>query len=163
MSESYDLQVLLELREQARDAAQDACAAALAAMREAERDAQRARDDLTAAQDARAQASARFDARSARGEVGLADITGFELYLRGLKQDEARLTEAIREADAEIVRRQLQVHQAQQALGDAVRELKAVESHKESWEAERALDARRKESMAMDEIAARLWRQEHSS
>ena len=48
---------------------------------------------------------------------------------------------------------------AQQALTDADTQLEAVLSHQAAWQRERDHERQRKEEAAMDDVAARLWKE----
>ena len=157
-NEQYELQVLLELREQARDDAQDEVARQVSELEARKRLVREKQQELSDAIAKRERLRREYDERAAASD----DLVGGHLYnvtnyLRGLRQDEVGLEEAIVLAEREVVTQQEQVERARQALIEAATELEAVLSHYEAWSQEQRLLSDRKQSAAMDDIAARIW------
>ena len=155
----YELEVLLELREQARDEAREQLAAEVGELERLRQRAQALADELEAAEAERERQCARFDRKCAAGEVGVAQLQTFDDYVRGLRQSERELARRVTDAREDARAQQLAVEAARAELSRTVRELKAVEAHREDWEQQRQQRARRKQDAAMDEVAARLWRE----
>ncbi len=155
----YELKVLLELRERARDEAQDAYTEQLQVQHTREREAQDARQRLREFHEDAARQRASFDEKVRGGEVGIAQLAMFEDYQRGQRAHAAELEAAIKRADAAVAAQRQQVERAQQALTDADTQLEAVLSHQAAWQRERDHERQRKEEAAMDDVAARLWKE----
>ena len=159
MGQEYELDVLLSLREKAKDEAEDNVAAQIAQGHALERARVQAVEALEQAVEARKAACQRFDRKVAAQGTNMAAMRQFDDYLRGLKAHEVQLGAAIEQARLAVVEQQQIIDAAQATLIESVRELKAVESHHEAWLKEQRTIAQRKQSHAMDDIAARLWRE----
>ena len=159
--DQYELGVLLQLRERARDEAQDDLAAQTAELARRQKVLEEARGALEAAIEERHDQRRRFNDKLSQGGVSLGSMQMFEDYVRGLVQREGELEGAIRDREGEVSAQREAIAAAQRSLNEAITQLKAVESHKKGWQEERDSEARRKESAAMDEIAARRWRERH--
>lgn len=157
MTDKYNLQTLLDLRRQEQENAEDAYARELQELKRREELVAAKRTELADAAAERKRACQEHDERMARDGATLSQIQAFDAYLAGLKEDESRLQESIEIAERSVAQQQREVTKAKQALIDATKELKAVEKHKEKWEAEQAEKEQRKRSAAMDEVAARRW------
>jgi len=159
--DTYQLGVLLELRERAQSDAEEELARAqqeLTRRRKAAVDARAARD--AAAQRVLDERRA-MDERIACGDAGVTELAMFDGYMRGLREDVADAELRIEDAEAHALEQVDVVSRAQAALADAVRELEAVRQHEKNWKAEREVVARRRESSAMDDVAARIWREKN--
>ncbi|MEM1348783.1 MAG: hypothetical protein AAGI01_09525 [Myxococcota bacterium] len=160
--ETYQLGVLLEVREREQAEAEEALALEQKELRRSLRAvdaAQQARDEATrrVARERRA-----MDERIASGTAGVAELAMFDGFMRGLREDVADAQGAIEGALERARQREAEVGRAQVALAQAVRALEAVRQHERKWKAERDVVARRRESSAMDDIAARIWREKNS-
>lgn len=157
MSDDYDLKVLLELREREQEEAEEEYARQIQELeRQKEYLAQR-RADLEEAIERRKAVCAQHDERVEASGATLAQMNVFESYLSGLRQDEIQLRDSIDRAERAVSQQGEQVGEAKQDLIEATRELEAVEKHRENWQEERATEEQRRESAAMDEVAARRW------
>jgi|AP45_3_1055517.scaffolds.fasta_scaffold29151_2 flagellar export protein FliJ len=154
----YDLEVLLELRTKAKDDAEEAVSEAIAEVSRREHAVQDARSGLEKARITRKKECDAFDNRCVGGGVGIGQIQQFGDYVRALEANEDQIEIEIERLLARVQQGRREVEMARSALAEAVKELEAVRSHKEQWQKERDLVARRRESAAMDEVAARLWR-----
>lgn len=154
----YDLEVLLELREKAKEDAEEAVSEAIAEVSRRERAVEDATARLEKARITRKNECDAFDNRCVGGGVGIGQMQQFGDYVRSLKQQEAQMALEIESLRERVLQGRREVEQARAALSESVKELEAVRSHKEQWQKQRDLVARRRESAAMDEVAARLWR-----
>lgn len=159
MAQEYELDVLLSLRHKAKDEAEDNVAAQIAHGHALQRAHQQAIATLDQARAARKAACARFDAKVAAQGINMGAMSQFDDYVKGLKAHEGDLDEAIVEAAQAVEAQQQVIDEAHATLIESVRELKAVESHHEAWLHEQRTIAQRKQGHAMDDIAARLWRE----
>ena len=160
--EDYELEVLLELREQAREQAEQLHLDATLELQRRQQAAHAARQTLLDAQSARERSCREFDDALTRGPFDVARIHAFDDYLRGLKQHEASLAENILEAERAVEAQRHVIRRAHEAMVQAVKELEAVQAHHAQWLQEQSILNERKQSDVMDEIAARLWRQQSS-
>lgn len=161
--EEYDLDVLLSLREQDKSQAEDALACALAELTRCEQAVAQAQQNLQDAITQRRAACAAFDDRMAKQGGAIMAMRQFDDYVRDLKRQEADLQLAIDEAVQAHAAQKQDAFQKQATLADTIRELKAVEQHHQQWLQEQDRQTQRKQSLAMDDIAARLWRSQHES
>lgn len=157
MSDEYRLEALLKLRSQEQESAEDEYARKVQELRRREEFVVAKRAELAEAERTRRRACQEHDERMASEGGALSQIRAFDAYLAGLKADEARLTGSIARAEKSVAQQKRAVQKAKQALIEATKELKAVEKHREKWEAEQAAKQQRKHSAAMDEVAARRW------
>lgn len=158
MANDYDLEVLLELREKSKDEAEDAVSEAIAEVTRREKAVDGARANLEKAKITRKNECDAFDNRCVGGEVGIGQMQQFGQYVRSLEANEVNLAQEIETLRARVQQGRREVDEARAMLAEAVKELEAVRSHKEQWQKQRDLVAKRRESVAMDEVAARLWR-----
>lgn len=159
MKQEYELDVLRALREKAKSDAEDDIAAQIAQGHALERAHQQAVVVLEQARASRKAACVTFDEKIVAQGTSPGAMRQFDEYLRGLKAHETDLDEAITRASNEVSAHQVVIDRAHATLIEAVRELKAVESHHEVWLKEQRTIAQRKQSHAMDDIASRLWRE----
>ncbi|MFP4598345.1 MAG: hypothetical protein ACOC9W_01060 [Persicimonas sp.] len=157
MSDNYDLQVLLELREREQEEAEDEYAQELAELKRREDFVAKKRADLEAAVARRREACARHDQRVSSGEATLAQMNTFETYVSGLRSDELGIEESIERAQRAVEQQKEAIARAKAELIEATRELEAVVKHKDNWQEEQAAVQQRRQSAAMDEVAARRW------
>lgn len=157
MGEEYKLSTLLDVRERELDAAEEAYAAELRALRRCEGLIEQKRGDLEAARARRDEDCRAHDARRFAGGMALAEERVFGAHLQALKRDEALLLAQIAQAQRALKAQEVVVAQAKRALIEATQALKAVQKHRENWELARRIARARRETAAMDEVAARLW------
>lgn len=162
MTDDYDLQVLLELREQKKEGAEQAYADAVAELGRRKEYLARQREALREAVARREAEEDRFAERRDAGEATSGELVRFRGYIRGLKEDETELEAEIARAEEAVDDQRERVEQLRDELSEAIRELEAVEQHREEWEAEQERVAKRRESSRMDDVAARIWRENNS-
>lgn len=159
-NESYDLEVLLDLRKQEKDRAEDAYGEALNALERERRKVVEAQGAIERAIHTRRARCQAFDEDVTRGGSMVA-LQRFDDYLVGLKAKEEELHEHRQKAEALAQRQEREVQTKKADLIEATKALMAVEKHHEAWLEEQAVLGRRKESERLDDIAARIWRENH--
>ena len=156
-SDDYDLEVLLELRDQEQSDAEETYARELAELRRRKQFVADKREELEDAVEQRLSECARHDERVRAGELTLAQMRAFDSFLDGLRADEEKLGQSIERARQSVAQKEREVAQAKEQMIEATKALEAVEKHRENWEEEQATQQQRREAAAMDEIAARRW------
>lgn len=154
--DDYELEVLLDLREQAQTDAEESYAGCVADLERAREFAGKMRAKLDQARQQTRQAKAERDQKLSAGGR-LAELMAHDDWIDALRQAETQAAEALDRALKQVEAHRRQVDQAKQALIEATRQLEAVKKHREQWESEQARLAERRQSAAMDEIAARRW------
>lgn len=156
----YRLQTLLEIRERAKKEAEEAFALAMQAL-EREKDRLREEEEslerMVADRHRRREEYAR---KLASGEMKVTDQSAAYRYIDRLKEREVdqqtvidAQREQVREAEKELLR-------AQEALVAATQDLKALEKHKENWQAEVRRERMIREEGVMDEIGQAIFQQQ---
>ncbi|RME73155.1 MAG: hypothetical protein D6776_07560 [Planctomycetota bacterium] len=157
----YRLQPVLEQRQRRRDEAQRQVAAAeqaleqqmrrLAEMMECKRQLVLKKDELRQ----------EFESLIGRPGVALAEESvRYDRY-------QTVIDEKVREMDGAIGRQRVTVRQAESALErakaallEAITELRAMEKHKENWEAEVRREEREREQEQQEELGQTMWLQQ---
>jgi flagellar export protein FliJ len=154
-TEKYNLQRLLEMRERARDQA----ALYLA---ECRRQLALAEDELNnrkqAVEDCRREQIETQNALAGKSGGGIKanEIVRFRQYLIDLREKETRLLKAVEDQKSVIAREERKVEKALAELGEAAKELKVIEKHRENWQVGNKKDAQRREQKSNDETGAIL-------
>lgn len=158
MSESYPLEVLIELREAAVDEAQRDLAEHVGRLESMiqHRDALEAQRETLLGE--RRRKESQFHRRRRAESVGGGDFASMQLYLKGIDVDVARLGEELTVACQEVAQQESVVAQHRRRLADAKAELEVVERHRGGWEDARARVQKRRENDVMDEIGTTIWR-----
>lgn len=157
MANSYRLQALLGIREQEQLDAEENYAREIQELSRRERLVEAKNNELSACLDGRKKACIAHDKRRFAGEATMIEIQSFDSFLAGLKIDANRIRAELTGVEAEREQQRLAVGRAKDALMEASKELKAVQKHHENWQKEQATETARRNSAAMDEVAARLW------
>ncbi len=155
---NYELETLWELRREARSETEGAYAAALSAYHLASREVEFARSDEEGGIEELRRWRARFNEALQKGTYGGA-LQSMKRHLEGVKMDLEEARERVRRAEEAESEARRTMRRAHEAMLAAVRELKAVEKHREKWAAEEARKEQRKATDQMDEVAARQWRE----
>lgn len=156
--EAYELEALLELRERARDDAQDSLSAAVSELSRRERQVGVVRDELRRAEATRVDRCKEFDEDVARGGFAVGQVALFSGYVDRMREEERDLAEKLQAARSAVAEQSSAVQSAKRHLGEAVKLLEAVVSHKRAWEEEQTRLKQRAQAVEMDEVAARIWR-----
>lgn len=156
----YRLQALLEIRERAEDEAKEAFAQAMAALEEEKRALQELEDELERMIEDRKRRREEYAQKLASGEMKVTDQAAAYRFIDRLKEKEQEQRgkidgqrENVREAEKHLKR-------AQDALVAATQDLKALQKHKEKWEAELQRERQLREENQLDEIAQTIYQQQ---
>lgn len=153
----YRLQVLLELRERARVEAEQSFSDAVQALEKEKAERKRLEDELTRRRAERKQkvmAHLQQVMDTGGGVNGLAQMNRYE---ERLKDEEARLAQGLeRQKEAVEVAGRL-VEQRRQEMWEAARELKAIETHQETWRKQLRAERQAKEELEQEEIGNALF------
>ena len=158
----YQLDVLLELRQKEREDAEGRYAEVLSGYHRAGETVRRAQEKHRLLVEERRQKTREFDQAAALEATEMAAMQGFDFYLEGLLDQEGRVLEELEQAREEQLQAQRRMRSAHQEMLGAIKALQAVEKHFESWQREQRQIAQRKEANRMDDVAARIWREQRS-
>ena len=158
MNDEYDLQALLELRQNEREQAEQRYADEMQELDRRKSYLASKRRELQTAIDERKTERRKLDRRRNTGDASIAELEQFRAYLRGMREDESALEAEIDRAREAVADQRARVDAAREKLAEATRELKAVERHRDDWETEREIAEKRDAASRMDAIAARIWR-----
>lgn len=157
MGDSYKLAALLGIREQEQLDTEEQYAREIQELSRRDRLLDAKKAELSVCLEGRKQACIAHDNRRYAGEALVVEIQNFDIFLEGLKLDADRIRAELTQVEAQREQQRLEVVRAKDALIEASKELKAVQKHHEKWQKEQAIGAARRNSAAMDEVAARLW------
>lgn len=160
--EEYDLEVLLEIRENEKDEAQQTYADEMEELERRKASVDSLREELETLRGERREWRDEFGRRRRQEGFEPGEAKRYENYLRALTSDEAELSGEVERAEAAVREQRERVAEARGALDEAIKRLEAVERHREDWEEERERLERREKARRMDDIAARIWREENS-
>ncbi len=158
MSDDYELEVLCEIRQRELEKAEEEVGRAKKAWEQRRQAYQECRAKMRAQRQERHKAEERFSKDMANGHVSSGEVQAFGRYRRRLIAEEEQLELEKKQALEEVERARQKMDERKEAMTEAIRQLKAVEGHREKWEAKRSQKARRKASREMDEVASRIWR-----
>lgn len=156
----YELKVLLELRSRDRQDAEADYAEKLAAYHQAGQLVRTREEELRRLIELRRKRCREFDEQIIQGPGMMARLHEFDHFVEGMRDDEARAQQRIEEAHDEQRRAQRAMRKSHEQMLEAIKALKAVEKHHEKWKKEAAILHERKQSAQMDDVAARLWREQ---
>lgn len=159
---AYQLEVLLELRRKEREAAEAKYSEMLSLYHQAGEILRNAEDEHRRLIKERRQKTKEFDQAAGSGRTELAALQGFEFYLEGLKDRENQVLEELDRARNAQRKAQGEMRRAHQEMLAAIKALMAVEKHFEKWKLEQKTLAERRQSNQMDDVAARVWREQRS-
>lgn len=153
--EKYHLQRLLEMRERTRNEAAEFLAECRrqSALEEAEL---KAREQAVA--DCRqTQIKTQTEMlEKGRGGIKNAEMMLYQRHLFDLREREKEFLAAVEEQKLIVERAAAEVENALLALGEASKEVRVIEKHRENWRRERRVEAARGEQKINDEIGATL-------
>lgn len=156
----YELKVLLELRDRERQEAETDYADKLGAYHQAGQLVRSREDELRRLIDRRRRRCREFDEEIIQGPGMMARIQEFDHFVAGMRDEEREGQVRIEEAQEQQRRAQRAMRQSHERMLEAIKALKAVEKHYERWQKDAAVMQERKQSAQMDDIAARLWREQ---
>ena len=159
IDDDYDLEVLLEVRQNEYDDAERRYQEALKAQRKLEQKIQRLKSEYRQQVKERKRRCRDFDRAVADGERTMGEIQNFDHYVARLRNLEDETQTRLTKARKEFQRMTRTMEGAHDEMLDALRQLKAVETHYEDWKEQRDAEQQRRQSAKMDDVAARMWRQ----
>lgn len=157
MGDTYKLDALLGIREQDQLDAESLYAQEIQELTRREELVGAKEDELSACLSERNSACRAHDKRRFSGAATMVEIQNFGVFLAGNKIDANRIRTELTRLEKKCAQQRVVVRRAKEALIEATKELKAVQKHHEKWQQEQAIEAERRNSAAMDEVAARLW------
>jgi flagellar export protein FliJ len=154
----YRLQALLGIRERAEESAKEAFAQAVSALHHEQQLQKQMEDELERMIEDRKRRREEYSQKLASGEMKVTDQSSAYRFIERLKEREAEQQARI-DGQKEVVREaEKLVKRAQDALVVATQDLKALQKHKEKWEAEVRRERMLKEEDNLDEIAQTIYR-----
>ncbi|MEQ8273135.1 MAG: hypothetical protein RMA76_11130 [Deltaproteobacteria bacterium] len=155
----YRLQTLLEIRERAEEDAKQAFAAAMAQLKQEQDLLQELKDELERMIEDRHRRREEYANKLASGEMKVTDQAAAYRFIDRLKEKEVEQKGRI-DAQRENVREaEKHMKRAQDALIQATQDLKALQKHKENWEAQVKKERAMREAEQLDEIAQTIYQQ----
>ncbi len=158
MSDEYELEALLEIRQRELDEAERQVARAQRILAAAEESLREQQAHLRSQRQERHRSEEAFSSEMASGQLSSGEVQAFGRYRQRLMAQEEALERDVHEAKDALQQAQSEVEKRRAQMREAIRQLKAVEGHREKWEARRQQAAMRKAGRQMDEVASRIWR-----
>ncbi len=152
----YRLQVLLDLRERNEKEKKDQLAEAKKVLFKEQQKAEELRKQHQEMKDNRAAKQEEILQKMQNGELGVNDYLNAERYLERLDQEIEDFKAVIKEQDKKVIFAEQEVEWAQEELLKATQEFKALQKHKEKWEAAIKKEMQAKEEMQQEEISMTL-------
>lgn len=159
--EKYHLQRLLEARERTRDEAVKFLAECRRQLALEETELERREQAVRDCRQAQSKTQTEM-LEKGRGGIKNAEIMLYQRHLFDLRERETELLAAVEEQKLTIERAAAEVENALVALGEASREMRVIEKHRENWQRERRVEAARGEQKINDEIGATLHERRES-
>ncbi|MEO1230935.1 MAG: flagellar export protein FliJ [Myxococcota bacterium] len=156
----YRLQTLLELRERAKKEAEEAFAYAMQRLNEEKERLRQEQETLERMVEDRHRRREEYARKLASGEMKVTDQSAAYRYIDRLKEREVEQQTVIDAQQEQVREAEKEVQRAQEALVAATQDLKALEKHKENWEAEVRRERMLREEGVMDEIGQAIFQQQ---
>ena len=153
----YRLQTLLKIREHKKEEAETFLATCLRALKVEQDRLQQMLDELERMIAKRKEKTREYAEKTMRGEMSAQDAVGANVYLDHLKALEQAQKDAIVGQRAVVRQKEEDVSGARTALVKANQELKALEKHREKWEAKLKKEEETKQEEMQDEIAQTIF------
>ena len=154
---AYRLETVLKLRERKKEEAEQYLANCLKALRE-EQERQRAMEEELERMIAKREAKMReYSEKAMRGEMRADAVTGANVYIERLKEQEEAQQNAIEGQKSVVAQKEEDVLGARNDLTAAMQDLKALEKHREKWEEQVKKELAAKQEEAMDEVAQTIF------
>lgn len=155
--QQYRLRVLLELREQAKQEAERFLGECLAALKTEEDRLTQMEDELARMVSRRETRMREYAEKQMRGDMSAQAMISANSFIERLKEQEEAQEKAIESQKEVIAQREEEVKEARSKLITANQELKALEKHREKWEAKVKRERTIKEEEALDELAQTIY------
>ncbi len=155
--QEYRLKTLMDIRERKKDDAErflGECMAILRTEQERLRDMEKELERMVAKREAKKR---EYAEKAMRGEMDARSAVSSNLYIERLKEQEEMQENAIDGQKSVVAQKSDDVNAARQDLVLANQELKALEKHKEKWQAEVKKAREIKEADMQDEIAQTIY------
>jgi flagellar export protein FliJ len=149
----YRLKTLLEMRERAEEAAKEAFARAVMVLRKEEQVLKDLEDELERMIEDRMRRRAEYSQKLTTGEMKVTDQSAAYRFIERLKEKESEQRGRIDGQREHVREAEKLVKKAQDALIQATQDLKALQKHKEKWQAEVKRERAVREEDQLDEIA----------
>ncbi len=153
--EKYHLQRLLEVRESAREAAVSFLAERRDRLNLEEAELEKRQAAVEICRQTQRRSRSEMLEKSKKG-VKNSEMVGHQRYLSDLRKNEAELLTAVEQQKLTVKRAAGEVENARLALGDATREMRVIEKHRENWRREEKIKSGRREEKNNDELGALL-------
>ena len=155
LTEKYNLQRLLEMRERARDQAAIYLGECKRQLAFAENELEKRKKSV---EECRREQIKIQNALTGKSNAGIKanEIVRFRQYLIDLREKETLLLKAVEDQKAVIAREEKKVEKAFDELAESAKELKVIEKHRENWQIENKKTAERREQKSNDETGAIL-------
>jgi flagellar export protein FliJ len=153
----FRLQTLLTIRERDKKAAERHLAACIGALR-VEQDRLREMEEELERMIARREVKMRqYSEKAMRGAMDAAAVTSANVYIERLKDLEESQKNAIDEQKSAVAQKEEDVRGARQDLTQATQVLRALEKHREKWEAENKKQQEARQEELLDEIVHSMF------
>lgn len=152
---NYRLQAVLKVRESARDEAGRTVSRRLDELESAQYELNRRQNDLLACYEKQDQKQFAMNELLEAGAL-IRSVVEHRTFLGELRESERQLKEVADKQKKSVVRAEKELETARDALIDATRDFKAIETHRSKWTATQRKAASRLEQKASDEISSIL-------
>jgi len=153
--EKYNLQRLLEMRERERENAVKNLAQRRYELASAEKELAARKKSVKDCRQAQQLAQTAMLEKAQNG-VKTKEIVIHRQHLIDLREKETGLLAAVEQQKAVVARAEQELEKALLALGEATKEMKVIEKHRENWRREKKVEFTRQEQKTNDEIGAIL-------
>lgn len=152
----YRLQAVQDMRQRAKDQAAELVALRRQELADAETELKRRKKAVLECRKNQEIQAEKLMTEFLKG-VTAQSIIGHRTYIDALKDEEKILRNRVDEQQLVVEKAEQQVEIAVQALVEATKELKVIETHREKWETETRKELERKEQKMNDEIGSNLY------
>lgn len=152
----YRLQTLVEIRTRAKESAEEVYAQAVKALLAERKTLGQLEEDLRGQRAERKRKARAFLQGVMNKGAGAAGFEQRHRFEERLKEQEAHLALAIARQQEAVERAAAEVEVRRHQMGQAARELRAIQKHQEKWARQARLEQEAREELARDEIAHAL-------
>lgn len=149
----YRLETVVTIRERAKDEAAKQVALRMARLAAAEEELARRQQNLRDCFDQQRVARTRLSDELDRG-AAVGGVVAHQNFLNDLRRQEAELQSAVEDQKNNVARAEKELENAREALMNAAKELKAIETHKTNWKDTEKRESNRREEKFSDEIGS---------
>ncbi len=153
---TYRLQTLLEIRERAKEAAEAAFAESLQALAKEKQALKALEEDLERRKAERKEKVAAYLMEVMQKGAGAGGLNMMHRFEGRLKDEEAQVALEIERQKDVVAEAERLVEQRRMEMAEAAKELKAIEKHKETWQAQRKKEREMREDLVQEEIGNTL-------